>query len=151
MPKSFSMRRKYSARARGAVIAASAFSILLGAGLRSASAEQLTESPGSAAIKTMILKPIAWDIRWTYSKSPSELEQWARMPSVFQPGCDKLTLRMHSYAIGPSESEVRIKDNGFLFKTANQGEVEMMFDPMDSAHPFKGEKSGYTFWFVPAF
>ena len=99
----------------------------------------------------MILRPIAWDIRYTYSKSPSELDEWMRVPSVFQPGCDKLMLRMHSYGVGPFESEVRINDKGFVFKTYKQGEVEIVFDPLDTSHPFKGEKNGYTFWFVPAF
>ena len=151
MPTPFSMRRRYLRQARRAMQAATAFFLLLGASWPSVSAEQLTASPGSTAIKTTILKPIAWDIRYTYSKSPSELEQWFRVPAVFQPGCDKLLLRMHSYAVGPFDSEVRINDNGFVFKTYMQGEVEMMFDALDSEHPFKGEKNGYTFWFIPAF
>ena len=151
MPNLSSMRLGHLGRARGSVIAAAAVFVLLGAHWRLASAEQLAASPGSAAIKAKILKPIAWDIRYTYSKSPSELNEWMRVPSVFQPGCDKLMLRMHHYGVGPFESEVRINDNGFVFKTYMQGEVEIMFDPLDTAHPFKGEKNGYTFWFVPAF
>ena len=151
MPNSFSMQRRYLVQTREAVIATTAFFLLLGASWPSVSAEQLAASPGSAAIKAKILKPIAWDIRYTYSKSPSELNEWMRVPSVFQPGCDKLMLRMHSYGVGPFESEVRINDNGFVFKTYKQGDVEMMFDALDSEHPFKGEKNGYTFWFIPLF
>ena len=151
MPNLSSMRLGHLGRARTPVIATAALLVLLGAHWRSASAEQLAASPGSAAIKAKILKPIAWDIRYTYSKSPSELDEWMRVPSVFQPGCDKLMLRMHSYGVGPFESEVRINDKGFVFKTYKQGEVEIVFDPLDTTHPFKGEKNGYTFWFVPAF
>ncbi|MGJ7495254.1 hypothetical protein ACSFA8_09285 [Variovorax sp. RT4R15] len=112
----------------------------------SAADEPLT--PGATKIRDLLTSSPAWSLATTVSMPLPPLESWNFYPSTFSAVGAKLRLQYVSPDAGTVESDVALGDAGFMFTSAINGDISMVFDPADTERPFKGQQNGWTYWLV---
>jgi hypothetical protein len=104
------------------------------------------QRPDASAIKLMLTSKGPWSLAATSSSPLDPLDRWDYSAVTFYSGDAKLLMRIEYRYLGPQTPEATINEKGFRFTSAHSGDVDMVFDPKDEEHPFKGSKSMFTYW-----
>jgi hypothetical protein len=125
-------------------IAAFALAILMVAIF--AQAQQRNTAAGTEVVRATLLNANGWVLAFTYSLPPEQLDRWLQAPSRFEERKGKLVITVNDPSHGRFESEVTVLADGISYINHTKAQIRLIYDPVDSSTPFKGEKDGYSFW-----
>ena len=112
----------------------------------SAQGQQPNVAPGAEAIRATLLNAKSWVLAFTYSLPPERLDRWLQAPSRIEDRNGKLVITINDPSHGKFESEVTVLANEISYINHTKAQIRLIYDPVDSSAPFKGEKDGYSFW-----
>ena len=112
----------------------------------SARGQQANAAPGAKVIRATLLNAKGWVLAFTYSLPPEQLDRWLQAPTRFEDRNGKLVITVNDPSHGRFESEVTVLADGISYINHTKAQIRLIYDPVDSSTPLKGEKDGYSFW-----